>query len=729
MDWSDIEILGQSVQGTDVNKYQSDEHKMKMCLTKEKLANDIMDLGVTEQINTVLRVILDATESQGGYCSSRNKKENDGIYCIACEINMSAGLDEDLLDLSHTPVGLYFDLFDGSIHAKCVRDKRIIMTNDRKLLKKHQCPAIKIRNFITVPLVQNKRVIGMLAMCNRSEPYTEELLIYIKPLLNMLKILISSYRKDRELIYYKQKEREVKDFNFVSDISKYMYECFACFDAGCNLMHYSPIFSSEIGKFYPGGIRYQLNVKDFKGSNIERIGEIVNNCIKEGEDMKETIRFRSKTYKMTFELRAVHKDISGHPMCLLFMKDVTEKKKQKKLLRNTKKEYEKMIKLKNEYLSRISHELRTPLNAIIGFTQLLQIAEENETLSDGTMSEYVAYISKSGTSLLSLVEDVLNLSKVSGGKLHLSIERVVLKDIVDYCLKLFSKKITETGLRVINKTGGELCYMDYHKLQQVIINVLSNAIKYNRADGSIIIESSMLTEGENSYVYLTIKDTGIGISREKLKRLFHPFERLGMENSDIEGTGLGLALSKDLMKAMNGNIYCKSKRNKGTEFTIKCPGSKNTLSLSSSPALVRRKRGVSDPKDPDESESESDSGAVLYIEDNPSNVRLMEEIFSRHYNKKLQVAMSGERGLELSKSIDPSLIILDIGLPDISGAVVLNRLKRDEQTKHIPIIINSADASQTQIDFMLRAGATDYITKPINVKNLLKVIRKHLGNP
>lgn len=404
----------------------------------------------------------------------------------------------------------------------------------------------------------------------------------------------------------------------------------------------------------------------------------------------------------------VRTDAAGRPVQVLVINtDVTGQKVAAHELQATKEEAERASQAKSEFLSRMSHELRTPLNAILGFGQLLEMqdlaAEERDNVSE---------IVKAGKHLLELVNEVLEISRIEAGKLAISIEAVPVHDLVAETLSLIRPLADHRGL-TLGYEGegceGQHVLGDLQRLKQVLLNLLSNAVKYNGDGGSVHLSCG---PGPARMLRITVSDTGRGIPAERLGQLFEPFERLGAEQTSEEGTGLGLALSKRLVEAMGGAIGVESAPGKGSTFWV-------DLQLAEDP--VGRAR-VAKQEPPDIEERQAPSRTALYIEDNLSNLKLVQRILTQRPEIKLIAAMHGRMGLELARQHRPAVILLDLQLPDMSGREILRALKAEKATWDIPVVVISADATKGQIRELLASGARAYLTKPLDVQRLLQVL-------
>ncbi len=367
---------------------------------------------------------------------------------------------------------------------------------------------------------------------------------------------------------------------------------------------------------------------------------------------------------------------------------------------------------KSRFLSNTSHELRTPLNAIIGFSQLL-CENVDRTLSE-KHKQYAEYINSSGNHLLKLIDDVLDLSKIESGRYSFDMEPVSFRAILDEAVGLLSDQSLRAGIDLVDNTKDSsapyFVTADKTRLTQVVINLLSNAIKYNRQSGSVTIT---LAEDGN-YVSLEVSDTGLGIPEDKLIELFEPFSRLDAEASGIDGSGIGLVIAKQLTELMEGEIEVDSRVDEGTRFTVRFPSTSRSQ--------------------PDETDKETQKsspglelgGRVLIIEDNPINLLLIEEAFASHPALEFVTASTGREGISRALDMRPDLILTDIGLPDIDGFEVFKQIHEHEATKHIPIIAISASALAENIKKAETIGFEAYLTKPVQITDVLEVLQKHM---
>jgi PAS domain S-box-containing protein len=361
---------------------------------------------------------------------------------------------------------------------------------------------------------------------------------------------------------------------------------------------------------------------------------------------------------------------------------------------------------KSEFLSRMSHELRTPLNAVLGFAQVLEMDKLREE-----QTEAVHQIIRGGKHLLALINEVIDISRIETGRLSLSTETVAVDEVVDSAISLVRPLATERGITVhVNSQGLERAVRaDRQRLSQILLNLLANAVKYNKQDGRVVVSCEQV-DGDRCRI--KVADTGAGIPASKLELLFQPFERLGTERTGVEGTGLGLALSRALAQAMNGTLGVDSVVDRGSTFWVELPLAAVPAEQLTSEIEGHMLAGA----------TTSTQNVVVYIEDNLSNLRLMERILQHRPNVRLVHAGDGGSGVAMVRKWRPSLVLLDMHLPDMQGDEVLRQLWGEQSSRRVPVVVVTADATPGLIRPLQAAGATAHLTKPLDVKQVLQVI-------
>lgn len=393
------------------------------------------------------------------------------------------------------------------------------------------------------------------------------------------------------------------------------------------------------------------------------------------------------------------------------MRDVDQQMRTQQALARAKDEALASSLAKTAFLSRMSHELRTPLNAVLGFAQLLAMDPLTADQRDA-----LAQISIGGHLLLDLITELLDISRIEAGQLSLSLEAVAVADAVAETVDLVSPLATRAGIRIENEAARCDCVVlaDRQRLIQVLLNLTTNAVKYNSPDGTVTISCHHARDGQ---IHIDVADNGPGIAAADLARLFQPFERLDT-HADVEGTGIGLALSRGLTEAMAGSLVATSEYGHGCVFILTLPASETAQVFAPGPTPVLVATGK--PR------------RVLYVEDNPANALLVRHLCNLRENTLLQICATGLEGLQAARLNPPDLVLLDLHLPDITGAEVLTRLRRDELTGDVPIVVLSADATPAARTVAAELGADGFLAKPIDINEVLAWIdspHRSAGSP
>ncbi|MQA23509.1 hybrid sensor histidine kinase/response regulator [Rugamonas rivuli] len=369
---------------------------------------------------------------------------------------------------------------------------------------------------------------------------------------------------------------------------------------------------------------------------------------------------------------------------------------------------DKANRAKSDFLSGMSHELRTPLNAVLGFAQLLA---SDKPPPSPSQQRSLDQILKGGWYLLQLINEILDLAMIESGKVTMSQESMGLSEVLRDCQALIGPQAEKRGIRLFFASLSEpfFVHADRTRVKQVMINLLSNAIKYNRHGGKVTVEC---TAGREGMVRISVTDTGAGLTSEQTEQLFQPFNRLGQEDGAEEGTGIGLVVTKQLTELMGGAIGVESEVGVGTTFWIELTASSEPVleaAAFDAPLALGASNGAA-------------MKTLLYIEDNPANLTLVEQLIQRRSDLKLLTAIDGHTGIQLARAYQPDVILMDINLPGVSGYGCLKILRDDATTAHIPVMALSANAMPRDIEKGVEAGFLRYLTKPINVVEFMSAL-------
>ena len=433
---------------------------------------------------------------------------------------------------------------------------------------------------------------------------------------------------------------------------------------------------------------------------------------------------------LSFEWRRVHeeqrlpdvllvsaapgRDADGRPMAHAFGVDITSLQQAREALQAAKEEAERANEAKTRFLSAMSHELRTPLNAVIGFSQVLVHNGEGNLLP--RQLRQVDEIRKAGEHLLALINDLLDLARVESGHVALDLVPVALATLADECLQLVQPQAQARGCRLQPpRLGGATVRADRMRLKQVLLNLLSNAVKFNRPGGRIWLLAGEAGDG----LRIEVRDEGPGLSEEAQARLFRPFERLGADEAGILGTGIGLALSRQLVSAMQGRIGVHSEPGWGSSFWVELPRADDPRAPPVADRLPAPAAAV-------------EGGAlaavrVVYVDDNPVNLMLMEGLFEGHVACRLAVFADPHEALRQLQLAPPDLVLLDLQMPDMDGFAFYERLRAEPATRHLPVVAVSADATTATVGRCRRLGFAGHVAKPVDADELLAAVERALG--
>ena len=565
-----------------------------------------------------------------------------------------------------------------------------------------------VRGLAVIPIKFEGKVIGGLNIASKTSPeFPERIHGPIEVIAQQIGLAISRIYAKNELFASKQNFQLL--FNTIDDFLFIL-------DAEGKIVTTNPVVKKRLG-FTEEELRQMHLLGVHPPERRDEAGFIVGEmlagraaycpvplCTKDGE-------------LIPVETRVILGEWDAKPALFGISRDMTERKRYEDQILAARNEAEKANMAKSEFLSRMSHELRTPMNSILGFAQLLEMGVLNPGQKKG-----VGHILRSGTHLLELINEVLDITRIEAGKISISLEPVEATGIIGEMTDTVAPLARERNIKIQlldAPPSGIYVRSDRQRLKQVILNLLNNAIKYNVETGSVQIKIAEMPVNENGVapVRISVTDTGSGIPADDLPKLFTPFERIGAEKTATEGTGLGLAVTKKLVDLMGGRIGVESVKGTGTTFWIELPPGQRELDrVTQSGELTGEIR-----------KTKTKGGTVLYIEDNISNIELVEQIlFNSRPAVKLITNMYGKQSIEIARQHKPDLILLDLNLPDLHGSEVMEQLREADETSSIPVVIITADATPAQSEKMLKAGAEEYLTKPLNVELFLSVLDRYL---
>ena len=495
-------------------------------------------------------------------------------------------------------------------------------------------------------------------------------------------------------------------------------------DLHSNSMKFSKLYMEMLG-YFEDELPHTVDtwLASVHPDDIERAQEKLQKYM-DGSDIAYSVEIRLRCKDESYKWilcrgTIVSRDIDNKPLRMIGIhSDITTQKESEIGLVNAREDAENANRAKSQFLSSMSHELRTPMNAIMGFGQLLTM-DKDSGLTE-TQTDFATEIVKAGKHLLELINEILDLSRIEAGRIDLSIETVGLGEVVAESLQLIMPLAQKRGIEIhinqnnndveLDKLQDQLSWVraDRSRLRQVLLNLLSNAVKYNRENGKITLACH---HSEDNMMRVSITDTGIGIAQEDQTRLFTAFNRLNADDTDVEGTGIGLVITKNIVELMGGNIGVDSRHDEGSTFWFNLPTDREQL-----PVIKEDTPEILPPTEL------ADEHTILYIEDNPANLRLVAQVMGRMSNIRMWSAHEPLLGLELAEEHKPDLILLDINLPGMNGFEVLKNLRQSPATANIPILAISANAMKQDIEKGFNAGFDDYITKPININALMNSV-------
>jgi len=473
----------------------------------------------------------------------------------------------------------------------------------------------------------------------------------------------------------------------------------------------APLFGYPVGEL---ATAYDNFVAALHPDDRQAVIDAVSACIERDApyDIEHRVVWPNGAVRWLLERGAVARDASGKALKMLgVVQDVTERKFAEQALVAAREAAERANQAKSDFLSSMSHELRTPMNAIIGFAQML----EYDSDMSADQHDNVHEILKAGRHLLDLINEVLDLARIESGRIDLSLEGIDLGALGEDCRHLMQPIADTAGISLnIELPVGAAVFADRVRLKQVLLNLLSNAIKYNRPAGRVDLVASTPTAGRWR---LAVTDTGPGIAPARIDELFQPFNRLGAETGEIEGTGIGLTITRQLVEMMGGEVGVESRVGVGTTFWVELATGQ----------IAKVGAGETAPARPAERATGRDAATVLAIDDNPANLKLVAQIMGMREHIRLISAHTSEIGIELALAHRPDLILLDINMPGMDGYQVLKIFQASAELRAIPVIAITANAMPRDIERGRAAGFAEYLTKPLDIGKLLDRIDRCLA--
>lgn len=667
--------------------------KISKCVNKclKQFSNPI-DFWQRSQL--IMKYMLEITRSQGGYISRvqhNSSGELESLVCITLLLDKRYGFSAQDIKDTRVPAGATFPMQPHFLHARAVEHGSTIICNHSEMFKYHTCPGINIRNIYYYPIFIDNEIVGLLSLVNSKNNYSHHLTGRLQPLINVLK--------------YGWLEKDLPQINIVNekvDMINYFIkesgEITALLDMDGEFIVYSQDFRDTMTRICKcATIPTSLKALCLLNDKLEPLYKGVIN----GEIHYRMYTINTGVIEEHFEFKTGRLTESNH--AFIFGRNITKEKQLYQSLESAKKELEYNLQSKDMYLSKVSHELKTPLNAINGFAQLIEIQAQNVKPVN---VEYAKKIISCCTILKELIYDVITISTAGTGKVHLSMEKVecnlVITDVLNTCYALTRE--LSINIETDFHDTWYICLLDIQKFKSILTNLLSNAIKYNKKYGRVFI--NVTSDGVS--MFISIKDTGIGIPRDQMKHIYEPFNRCGMNISNIEGTGMGMTITKCYVEAMRGEINISSEYGVGTEVVISFPLLEMNITDYVSPIAEKNE-------------------TILYIEDNRLNYEFVSAVIDLlNGNDKsvtLHNAKTGKEGIEMLSKNHYKCIILDLGLPDMSGKDIFKLIKSNPEIKDTPIIIYTASMEKTIQDDLRRFGEYHkYLQKPTDINILLEIL-------
>jgi len=685
--------------------------------TLYKIQNKFISADKSSHVfEQLLNEILLLTESEYGFIGEI-KKTGEGKPYLKTYAITNIAWDESTKKYydEHVEQGLEFYDLDN-LFGHTIKTGELLITNDpghheksKGLPENH--PALN--SYMGVPLYSGGELTGMVGIANRPKGYDADFADNMQTLFSTCSNFINARRIEEARKAAQEallsSEERLRRSQHYANIGTWDWTI----ETGH--LHWSERIAPLFG--YPTGeldTTYENFLNAVHPDDRDMVIRAVNDCVNEGKEYNIEHRciWPDRSVRWLSEKGDVQRDETGKPIRMLgVVQDITDRKQAEINLLKAKEEAERANRAKSEFLSRMSHELRTPMNAILGFAQLLQL---DQGLTE-TQNRSIKEISKAGYHLLDLINEVLDLAKIEAGRLSVSVEVVELKEVFLDCMQLINPMAAQYQVSVHYNSDNcdtRQVQADKTRLKQVIINLCSNAIKYNRQNGTVTINCEILDAG---HLRIKVSDSGLGIDKKAQTNLFSAFNRLGAEATSIEGTGIGLVITKNLVELMQGKLGFESKLGHGSTFWVDLPLA-TPIGAEEFVTELKDELLILDGLD-------GQTFSIAYVEDNLPNLHLIEGVFKKYSNLTLHTAQDAEAGILLCEKVIPDLIMLDLNLPDMDGFELLSKIKNIQNLRHKPVIAVSAKATEQDIEKGMKAGFDAYIIKPIELTKLIESLR------
>jgi PAS domain S-box-containing protein len=676
----------------------------------------IHGVQLRDLFDDLLGELLSFTDSEQGFVGEVIYRDT-GQPCLKVHSLSVPGDDPAWQALADgvSPGNMEFTSLDNLIGAVVQRGNRVISNDPGNHPFSRGVPDghPSIDSFLGVPLFVNKVLVGVLGLANRPQGFDSALADFISPFTNTCAYLIDGYRREQYRSTIEHSLREHQD----RMVRSQTFANIGTWDWNIQTgdLYWSeqvePVFGYAKGTLETS---YEQFLDVIHADDRQEVIHAVNGCVAEGKDFRMEYRCvrPDGTQRWVSMQGDVIRDTEGTPLRMLgVVQDVTKQKQAEQALLAAKTDAENANQAKSDFLSSMSHELRTPLNAILGFAQLFEF---DASLNDA-QKKNINEIQQAGKHLLELINEVLDLAKIESGRMQLELKPISLHAVFSECCTLTRSLADKHGVMIhcdIESVRQLAVLGDFTRLKQVLLNLMSNAVKYNREHGEVTVTCE--TKGDDRVV-INIADTGPGIPADRMQELFKPFNRLGAECSEVEGTGIGLVITRQIVELMRGSIHVESQEGQGSIFSVE-------LALATTDSAT-----ASDTKSASVTEDSADLAGirkVLYVEDNPGNVRLMARVLETQDDSQLLHAATAEEGILLAQREKPDVIVMDINLPGINGLQAAEELKKLPETSDIPVIALSANAMQRDIDAAMEQGFLAYLTKPLDIDRFFIVLEE-----